>query len=243
LASWTDQLKPLAIDALKPLPVASLNFLDKDRAARKAGAATAEANVEVRVKNDLKYATRAVRRAFRSLEQVQMAARLLDRLPDDQEAYHIVLSGKFSMWHFVPSIAQIADPHIIDELHVVTLSYSGQNMTELLKMIDNVEIRSVTFTTSTYFAAMNRELYRKAVDALTANGHRIRALLVHAKMLLIRLADGRKFTLESSANLRSCNNIEQAVLTCDAGLYDFHRAWIEKLYEAEYVEPAAKAKK
>ncbi len=53
------------------------------------------------------------------------------------------------------------------------------------------------------------------------------AVRSHAKLLMIDLAAGDALTIETSANLRSCKNIEQYVITNDRSLLEFHRAWIE----------------
>ena len=47
---------------------------------------------------------------------------------------------------------------------------------------------------------------------------------------MLTLADGRRLTFESSANLRSCMNIEQVSAFGDPGLHDFHRTWIDELF-------------
>ena len=44
---------------------------------------------------------------------------------------------------------------------------------------------------------------------------------------------GRAFTVESSANLRSCSSIEQLCMTHDRALFDFHRGWITNIMEAK----------
>lgn len=56
-------------------------------------------------------------------------------------------------------------------------------------------------------------------------------MLTHAKILLMELTDGRGFTVESSANLRSCSSIEQITMTHDAELLAFHRQWITDIME------------
>jgi hypothetical protein len=58
---------------------------------------------------------------------------------------------------------------------------------------------------------------------------RIAALRSHAKLLLFELTDGRKITVESSANLRSCRNVEQFSMTNDPALLSFHAGWIDEL--------------
>lgn len=43
---------------------------------------------------------------------------------------------------------------------------------------------------------------------LVRRGHRCVAVRSHAKILLFEMSDGRSFAWESSANLRSCKNVE-----------------------------------
>ena len=47
-------------------------------------------------------------------------------------------------------------------------------------------------------------------------------------ILLMRSGDQR-LIVESSANLRSCHNVEQATIINHDALYNFHRQWIEDL--------------
>lgn len=51
----------------------------------------------------------------------------------------------------------------------------------------------------------------------------------HAKIILAEMVDGRCFVWESSANMRSCRNIESYVLTQDVDLLLFHRGWMNEL--------------
>lgn len=60
---------------------------------------------------------------------------------------------------------------------------------------------------------------------------RLAAARRHAKTTLFEVDDGRKYVIESSANLRSCQSVEQFMIAQDAELYDFHEAWINDLME------------
>jgi hypothetical protein len=66
-------------------------------------------------------------------------------------------------------------------------------------------------------------------EALHRRGHSIAAIRCHAKILLMELTDGRHIVVESSANLRSCRNIEQFTMTDDHDLLLFHRGWMLEL--------------
>jgi hypothetical protein len=103
-------------------------------------------------------------------------------------------------------------------------------MTEL---IDRDDIQRLRLLCSHYFKGTSREIYDSMVSAFEARPGRMeyRSLRTHAKLLLLAFEDGRKMTVESSANLRSCKNIEQASIFGDPGLYAFHRGWIDGLFE------------
>ena len=49
----------------------------------------------------------------------------------------------------------------------------------------------------------------------------------HTKLILAEIA-GRCYVVESSANLRSCQNIEQFTLTQSHELFAFHAGWIDE---------------
>ncbi len=52
----------------------------------------------------------------------------------------------------------------------------------------------------------------------------------HTKLILARVA-GKSYVVESSANLRSCSNLEQFVITQSARLLKFHEGWLGKVWE------------
>ena len=99
--------------------------------------------------------------------------------------------------------------------------------------LDNGTIDKVDFLFSVYFKSNEKEICQRLGHELAQRGHRVVAMLSHAKILLIELTDGRAFVVESSANLRSCASIEQIMLCQDRDLFDFHRAWLNDVLEAK----------
>ncbi len=98
---------------------------------------------------------------------------------------------------------------------------------------DAGRIGKVDFLFSVYFKSNERESCERLAHELTTRGHRVVAMLNHAKLLLIVTTDGASYVVESSANLRSCSSIEQITITADADLLAFHRAWIDELMRAK----------
>jgi len=171
--------------------------------------------------------TRGNRRTMKELLQVANAAHAIDRLPDADESVHIIMSGNFNAWDIVPACLKLADAPL-ESLHVATLGFNKRNASELLRLIDDGSIGSVAFLCSCYFRDQNRGEFAYLADGLEERGHRIAAARSHAKVIAMRFTDGRCCTTESSANLRSCRNLEQMTLHGSPALHDFHAAWIQE---------------
>ena len=71
--------------------------------------------------------------------------------------------------------------------------------------------------------------WRESAEAqLQARGATLTSSRNHAKV--IGLAFERDaYVVEGSANMRSCNNLEQFTLTNDPELFEFHRRWIQSI--------------
>jgi hypothetical protein len=176
----------------------------------------------------------------RSDKAVMLDARRLDnaiehigRLPERGEAFHMLTHKRYSMMHLIPATLYLASPAIIDHLSVVTLSFSMANLHDLLSLLDSGQVKHCDFAYSIYFRSNEKENCQRLADELTARGHRVHAGLIHSKILLLSMSDGRSFVVESSANLRSCSSVEQITMYHDRELFGFHRQWISELMEAK----------
>lgn len=207
-------LKPLDLSRLKPLfPTA---------------AATSR-NAKTGLDAELKYARRSTKRQMRHLIDVQAAANHLERLPVDGESFHCVMSGRFHGFDLVPAILRLAEPATCTRLTVCTLGFNKANASELVDLFDAGKVTAVDFIASCYFKSTSGDEFELLHRQLTARQQRCVAIRSHAKLLLFEMTDGSRYVVESSANLRSCQNVEQFCLTHDDGLLDFHRTWIDRL--------------
>jgi len=175
--------------------------------------------------------TSARRTMLRALE-VRNAVRELDRLPDVDEYVHIVMRMNFPLWSIVPAILRLAAPATIEDLAVATLGFNTSNAHDLMAMLDDGRIGRVLFLCSVYFEKANGREFAFLAEGLRTRGHRIAAARSHAKVVAVSMSDGRAFVVESSANLRSCRNLEQMTMTQGRDIYEFHAGWIGELVEA-----------
>lgn len=172
---------------------------------------------------------KAKKRQLVSALQSANAIRDLQALPGPEESTHIIARGNFPLWQIVPAVLIMAAPALIDALHIATLGFSKSNAADLIALLDAGKITHVHIVASVYFQRQNPAEWRMMEDGLQARRQRIVALRAHAKVIAMRLSDGRGITVESSANLRSCRNIEQLTITNSEPLRAFHAGWIEEV--------------
>jgi hypothetical protein len=180
-----------------------------------------------------KYIRRHEAKIALDARKLENAIEHIGELPAAGQSYHMLVHKAYSMAHIVPAVLKLATPATISHLTVVTLSFSRENIADLLSMLDGGLIGGVDFVFSVYFRSREKENCIKMAEQITKRGGRVYSGLIHSKLLLIKLTDDRHFVAEASANLRSCASVEQIVLTADDGLYSFYRSWIAELMEAK----------
>src|SRR6185437_2086609 len=180
---------------------------------------------------------RAAKRQTLSKLQSRNAVAEMKELPGPGESLHIVCRGNFPLWSIVPGVLALAKPAIIEQLSIATLGFSKSNVADLLALFDQGQISAVSIVASVYFERQNPAEYKQMADGLKVRGQRIAALRSHAKIIAMALSDGRRFTVESSANLRSCRNLEQIAMHEGDDLYQFHSGWIAEVIEASSAKP------
>lgn len=188
-----------------------------------------ELAAEVELRRDRKLVRSATRRRAVNALQVANAVRPLDGLPAVGETWHLVVKGNFALFDLVPAALKLAAPATIRRLDLVTLGFSKQNLQDLLALLDNGQVGSLALLYSVYFRSNEKETCHRLEHELAARNQRVAAMRTHAKVMLLEMTDGRCLVNETSANLRSCRNVEQMTLTHDRPLLEFHRRWIEEL--------------
>jgi hypothetical protein len=160
------------------------------------------------------------------------AAAQIHRLPAPGETLHAITNGQFVGCDLLPAVLHLAKS-TAREVILTTLSFSRQNVDLLCELLDSRRIKTLTILASTYFrrTGQNDLVYLYAKEQLEKRRQTLFAAHVHSKLILIATADNRHFTIETSANLRSCLCVEQFALTQDAGLYNFHKRWIRHVQQ------------
>jgi len=121
----------------------------------------------------------------------------------------------------------------ITHLFIATLGFSRANIDNLCALMDAGRVGTLHLVGSHYFKATSAPTYQHAVDMLGKRSKaRFTSLRNHEKLLAMEFSDGRRLTIESSANLRSSENIEGMTLFGDPAVHAFHVGWIGDLFTA-----------
>jgi hypothetical protein len=117
---------------------------------------------------------------------------------------------------------------------IATLSYSMENVDALWTAFGEGALTGLDFVTSHFFYSHYREtLWRALVTNLPRKACRYAVAGTHAKVALLIPDDGSApWCIEGSANLRSCQNLEQITVSIgDAEAVRFHARWIDRILE------------
>lgn len=150
---------------------------------------------------------RSVRRKSKCLDlsRVKAATDQIGSLPGPDESLHCIMGGDFNGLEIVPAIIDLAGEPA-ETLYLTTLGFNLAVSAQLCGMIDEGRIRSATVLCSEYFAKVDPKVYAAALVALETRGQRLKAIRNHSKIILAQCG-ARFFVVETSANLRTCNNI------------------------------------
>jgi hypothetical protein len=167
-----------------------------------------------------------VRRTFLNQLAIANAAKALDGLPAAGESWHGIMAGCFDAFSFLPAILRLAQSNAA-QVYVATLGFNSANMAQLFALLDAGEVHHVGFLFSCYYRSAEPETTDALILGMKARGQRVAVGRNHAKIIAVALEDGRFFTWEGSANMRSCRNAENYVLSEGEDLFRFHAHWID----------------
>jgi hypothetical protein len=158
--------------------------------------------------------------------KMEEARRVVDALPRPGETWHVVSNGGFDFWTLVPVFLDLMDAQGC-ELIGSTWILNRPTVNDLLRHIDAGRLATVAIITGDYFRRRSPDVYGTIVEGLVSRGQLFRTTATHAKVILLGdMPAGTYLVLEGSANFCNNRNIEQYVVSNDATLYDFHKAWM-----------------
>lgn len=150
-----------------------------------------------------------------------------------------ILSGAFLFGDFLLRAAQLVGPV---RARIATLSYNVENVDALWTAMRNGAIRELDLITSCFFYSHYRAtLWRMLVTNLPRERTRYAVCNTHAKVALLLPEHGPAWCIEGSANLRSCDAVEQIIVSVgDDEATRFHGKWMDRILERFELRDRAK---
>lgn len=175
--------------------------------------------------------TKQVRQKVKDIRMIERQrkedlARVIDRLPEKNEYFHIVSNGNFDYFKIIPRILQLSKNDMTCYASTWTMNYN--NIDELIKLIEVGRITKCRMFVGDYLKKREPLVYEHLKQGLYENGMSLRAFANHSKV--IAMSDGENhYTIEMSANFTANRRTENLVMTNSQVVYDFHVKWMEEL--------------
>ena len=141
-----------------------------------------------------------------------------------------ILSGRFLFGDFLLRALELIGP---SEARIATLSYNVENVDALWTAFQRGLLTRMDFITSDFFFAHYRwSLWRMLVTHMPRERCRYAVCSTHAKVALLIPETGPAWCIEGSANLRSCDAIEQIIVSVgDPEAVRFHGKWMDRILD------------
>ncbi len=166
------------------------------------------------------------------LRKVKTATDCIQRLPKPREYIHFVVGQGFAGFDLLPTISALEKNKPFTRLYLTTLGFNRDNIAQLQTLIDARKIApaGLKVLCADFFRRADSALFDFGKIKAFENGYGWRSFRNHTKLILGKIA-GKCYVVESSANLRSCQNIEQFLITQSEALFNFHANWIETIWK------------
>lgn len=167
------------------------------------------------------------------------AAAILEHLPQPGESLHCLVTARLDLSDILNAI--IEKIGTVEHLRIATLGYNRRNFKAMLRWLDAKQVLHLTLVPSIFFRSHNGDLWAETQDEFRSRDQRTACASSHAKVVTILMPSGVKYAIEGSANL-CCNGSarEQFAMMHDAGIHDWHSAWIDQLVNSYVGKEEAK---
>ena len=185
------------------------------------------------IPRNLKMTIKATKREYRDCRRCRNAIEQIITLPKPGESLHFIVDGLYEPVNLIPAVRFLSKPALIKKLTITTLGLNRDNVELIAYGMDQGKILDCSIITSHAFKELDWDeyAYLKA-EIQDKRGGRVNGVRSHCKLMLLEMSDGNWYTIEGSGNMRSCQSIEQFVMTNDEGLLKFHRGWLESYLES-----------
>jgi hypothetical protein len=119
----------------------------------------------------------------------------------------------------------------VDDFYGSTWIMNMENIHSMFKLYDKGLLKKINILTGIYFKNRDTNTYGVLTKGLEERKQRYKASENHAKIILIRHKNNY-IAFEGSANFTRNWRIENFVMVNNKKIYDFHKGWMEEIFNA-----------
>ena len=152
-------------------------------------------------------------------------------IPEDGERLFSIMSGRFIFGDLIEALFVKHNWHT-KKLKIATLSISQDNIDSLQNLLDGGYVDSIELIISDYFYSHERHnlgLMKYLYENLDNGRLSVSVAGIHTKITQFIINENQRIVMHGSANLRSCDSIEQLVIENCQELYDFNCTWMDQI--------------
>ncbi len=164
-------------------------------------------------------------------QKVKVAVGCIAAMPERGEYIHMIVGQEFAGFDLIPAFLELTKAKCFSRLYLTTLGFSRDNLEQMRAMIHAGQVKpsATTILCGDFFRRADVGLWEIGRALAKEHGFGFRSMRNHTKIILAELS-GKFYIVESSANLRSCHNIEAFTITQSKPLFDFHAKWIDQAF-------------
>lgn len=173
-----------------------------------------------------------VKASARRVLSLKEAAGITASIPGPGESLHVLCTARMDLTDVVDRLIDALGS--VGSVRVATLGFNARSLKAMTGWLDSGSVGTLCLLASKFFRSYAAALWEQTVEEFRARKQPCACCYSHAKVMTLAFASGRRLSIEGSANL--CGNgsgREQFSMTDDAGLHDWHAAWIADMVRRE----------
>jgi hypothetical protein len=180
----------------------------------------------------ISYRETATKAATFDARRLKNATDCLAKMPASLEYVHILCGQEFCGFDLLPVFLKLTRAKAFQSLTLTTLGFSRDNLDQLGKMIQAREIppARLKILCGDFFRRADPHIWDIGRSLAADHGFGFRSMRNHTKLILAQIRNAF-YVVESSANLRSCHNLETFTVTQSPSLFEFHTGWINQAWK------------
>jgi hypothetical protein len=176
---------------------------------------------------DQKTLKRKTKIELKKVRQREKLIEAITEIPKKGYSYHMVSVGLYDFYTIIPTFVGLLDG--IEILYGSTWTMNRDNAIDILSLFDKGLVKEINILTGLYFKRRETAVYSTLLNGLKERKQRFIASKNHTKIILMK-KDENYIVTEGSANFTMNPRVEQFVMSNDKELFDFHKSWMEGLF-------------